>query len=228
MGSDRGHIDELPIHEVDISTFYIDERVVTNRDYQYFIEDNPKWRPNNVSSEWVDENYLNLWDDGRCPEELLDHSVINVSRYAALEFAQWAGKRLPTEAEWEYAAGGRERFEYGLAPSFDPSNHVTGLDGGQPKGAVPGTLRRNSYGLYDVSGLGWEWTEDSYDDNWYSRSPRKDPCNKDPDTEWCVLRGSSAYFPDPAFMRIHLRGRNTRRACNEDYGFRCARSLSEA
>jgi len=227
MGSDRGHVDELPIHEVYISTFYMDERVVNNREYQYFIDENPEWHPDNVSFEWVDENYLNLWVTGRCPEELLDHSVINVSRYAALAFAKWVGKRLPTEAEWEYAAGGRERFEYGVAERFDPSNHVTGLDGGRPKGAVPATLRHNSYGLYDVSGLGWEWTQDSYDADWYPRSPRKDPCNTDPNTEWCVLRGSSAYFQDSDFMRIHLRGRNSRRACNEDYGFRCARDLDE-
>lgn len=227
MGSKRGHVDERPIHDVELPGFYLDKRVVINREFQRFVDENPHWHPHRVSKEWVDDNYLNLWVTGCCPEDLLDHSVINVSWHAAAAFAQWAGKRLPTEAEWEYAAGGPQRFEYGVSSSWSASNHITGLDGGRPRGAVPGTLPPNGFGLYDVSGLGWEWTQDSYGAEWYQHTPRQNPCNRDPDAEWCVLRGSSAYFPDPGFMRIHLRGRNSPRACNEDYGFRCARDMKE-
>jgi formylglycine-generating enzyme len=225
MGSEGGYIDERPLHEVEIASFHMDVRVVTNREFQEFIGANPQWGKDRVTPGMADQNYLNLWEGNHCPEDLLEHSVINVSQPAAEAFARWAGKRLPTEAEWEYAAGGPERLVWGVSAVFDPRDHVFALDGGQPRGAVPGRHRPNAYGLYDMCGLGWEWTQDRYDDDFYGRSGRTNPVNRNPDAEWSVLRGGSAYFDDPFFLRIHIRGRNAPTACNEDYGFRCAHDV---
>lgn len=226
MGSLDGYIDERPLHEVFISPFYLDARVVTNREFQAFVKASPEWSKRNLTSRKVDQNYLNLWDGDECPEEIMDFSVINVSQYAARAFAKWAGKRLPTEAEWEYAAGGRQRFKWSLGNSFVPQDYVFGLDGGQPRGAQPATHPSNSFGLYDMSGLVWEWTEDSYGADFYEKSPPINPINRNRDEEWGVLRGGAAYFDDPVFLRIHIRGRNFPVACNEDYGFRCARDAA--
>lgn len=223
MGSESGNIDERPVHEVELSPFYMDVRVATNREYQAFVDANPNWRRDRIAPEMADGNYLNLWANDRCPDTLLDHSVINVSQFAAAAFAAWVAKRLPTEAEWELAAGGPSRLEFGVSTQFDVANHVIGLDGGQPRGAVPGQLRPNEFGLHDVCGLGWEWTQDHYDADFYAHSPRKDPVNRSRTAKWSVLRGGSGYFDDPAYLRIYIRGRNVPQACNEDYGFRCAR-----
>ncbi|MBK8464889.1 MAG: SUMF1/EgtB/PvdO family nonheme iron enzyme [Chloracidobacterium sp.] len=225
MGTEDGYIDERPVHRVELSPFYLDERVVTNREYQEFIVAKPQWQKDQVSSEVADQNYLNLWLDGRCPEELLDHSVINVSQRAAQEFAHWVGKRLPTEAEWEYAAGGLERLKWSIADSFEPQSYAFGQDGSRPCGSPPGQYPQNSFGLFDMCGLVWEWTQDSYETDFYQASEARDPVNRNPKAEWSVLRGGAAFFDDPFFLRIHIRGRNHPTACNEDYGFRCARDV---
>ena len=228
MGSLDGYIDEKPPHEVEISPFYLDVRVVTNREFQAFIKANPEWSKRNITPDKADKNYLNLWDGDECPEELLEFSVINVSQHAARAFAKWVGKRLPTEAEWEYAASGPERFKWSLGNIFLPEDYVFGLDGGQPRGSIPATHRPNSYGLYDMSGLIWEWTEDRYSADFYKKSGRINPVNRNMNEEWGVLRGGSAYFDDSFFLRVHIRGRNFPVACNEDYGFRCARDVNKS
>lgn len=223
MGSQERYINEHPIHEVELSAFYMDARVVTNREFQQFIQENPEWSKDRITPEMADQDYLNLWIDGRCPDELLDYSVINVSQVAAEAFARWIGKRLPTEAEWEYAAGGPERYTWSTSNAFDPEQYVCALDGNQPKGALPAQRKPNSWGLFDMCGLGWEWVQDRYEDDYYARSPRCNPLNGSLATEYSVLRGGCAYTDDPFYLRIYIRGRSFPQACHEDYGFRCAR-----
>jgi formylglycine-generating enzyme required for sulfatase activity len=225
MGSTEGNIDEQPPHEVEISPFYLDERVVTNREFQAFILANPEWSKTRITPDKADTNYLNLWDDDYCPEELLDFCVINVSQLGTLAFCKWVGKRLPTEAEWEFAAGGPERFKWSLNNEFRPEDYVFNRDAGQPRGETPASHRPNGYGLYDMSGLVWEWTQDAYSTDFYARSPRVNPVNRRGDEGRFVVRGGSAYFDNPSYLRVHQRGRNAPQACHEDYGFRCARDV---
>lgn len=225
MGDDNGHYGEKPKHEVNINPFLVDIRVVTNREYSEFIDDNPNWEKGKVPYELADNDYLNLWEGGFCPPEIIDFSVINVSYFAAKAFAKWAKKRLLTEAEWEYAAGGSHQLKWSLGNKFEHDKYVFGLDGGQPKGAKPCQFSPNIHGLFDMSGLVWEWVEDYYSVDFYSISPCDNPKNTNRTNEKC-LRGGSAYFDNENYLRTTQRGKNLPNACHEDYGFRCAKDIN--
>ena len=96
MGSDEGYSEEAPVHRVTVQAFYMDEKPVTNAQYKEFCDATGRSYP--ASPRWVDlpDSFLG------CP----DHPVVNVSWGDAQAYAKWAGKRLPTEEEWEWAARG--------------------------------------------------------------------------------------------------------------------------
>ena len=91
-------------HFVYVNAFYMDKHEVTNAEYKRFIDANPTWRKDRIDPKFHDGDYLNSWRDNTYPQERGDRSVVNVSWYAAMAYAAWAGKRLPTVAEWEKAA----------------------------------------------------------------------------------------------------------------------------
>ena len=95
-GSDEGYSEEAPVHRVTVQAFYMDEKPVTNAQYKEFCDATGRSFP--ASPRWVDlpDSFLG------CP----DHPVVNVSWGDAQAYAKWAGKRLPTEEEWEWAARG--------------------------------------------------------------------------------------------------------------------------
>ena len=111
MGSDdiEGDEDEQPVHTTYVQAFYMDIYEVTNAQYKEFIDANPQWQKglwwqmNRIKRRFHNRNYLKGWNGNNYPEGKGDHPV-HVSWYAAMAYAQWAGKRLPSEAEWEKAA----------------------------------------------------------------------------------------------------------------------------
>lgn len=226
MGSEEGNSNEVPVHEVEVGAFYLDYYVVTNRQYREFLLNNPEWQKPNVDPSKADRDYLNLWNGVDYPDELADYAVINVSWYAATAYAKWLGKRLPTEAEWEFAAGGKEHFKWSLGDSFDSKLYNFGVTQ-DPIGFRIGSYPANSFGLHDMSGGVWEWTADSYELNYYEKSPKENPINLS-DSERKSLRGGSAHFDNPSYLRCPVRGSNSPDACHEDYGFRCAMDYSFA
>ena len=110
---------EVPRHTVIIDPFYLDRHEVTNNQFKKFLDKNSQWRQDRIPPRYHNGNYLKHWNANSYPKEKANHPVTNVSWYAAVAYCQWEGKRLPTEAEWEYAARGglpAKAFPWGDEP----------------------------------------------------------------------------------------------------------------
>ena len=168
MGSNDGEPDEKPVHTVYVDAFYMDVTEVTNVQYKKFVDANPQWKKSHIS----DGDYLKHWNGNRYPTGKGNHPVVYVSWYSAMAYAAWAGKRLPTEAEWEKAARGRlvgKKYPWGDLIDFSKANYDS--MGTTTVGSYP----PNRYGLYDMGGNVWEWCLDMYDVDFYKNSPRHNP-----------------------------------------------------
>jgi len=219
-----GEPEERPQRLIYLETFYIDRHPVTNGEYQRFVRETGHRAPPH-------------WQHGEIPSSQEMHPVVLVDWSDAAAYAAWAGKRLPTEAEWQKAARGGlslprdggpdsrnpapgRRYPWG--DQFDPSRCATS-DGhiwtstpvGQysPEGDSP-------YGVADMAGNVWEWTADWYDPTYYQASPERNPRGPE-DGVQKALRGGAA----------GSRGRYARCACRcalnphrvfRTNGFRCA------
>ncbi len=226
--------DEKPRHTVYIDAFYIDKYEVTNAQYKKFIDANPQWRKDRILRKYHDGDYLKHWDENNYPHGKGDHPIVYVSWYAAMAYAQWEGKRLPIEAEWEKAARG-DRFggNYAWGDSLDANKANYG---GKIGDTTPvGTYDMNGYGLYDMTGNVWEWCLDEYDADFYAISPFRNPLaggtvdNILSDFENVksvrVLRGGS-WVSDAKFIRVSDRTRFTPKITNKARGFRCVKPVT--
>ena len=174
MGSRTGKNNERPVHTVYLDAFYMDIHEVTNAQYKVFIDANPQWQKANIAEEYHDGVYLRLWDGNHYPKGKADHPVIYVSWYAAMAYAEWAGKRLPTEAEWEKAArGGLVGKAYPCGDTFDETRANYGRYFNKPIAVKQ--YPPNGYGLYDMAGNISEWCLDEYNSDFYAQSPRENP-----------------------------------------------------
>ncbi|MDR3110446.1 MAG: formylglycine-generating enzyme family protein, partial [Planctomycetaceae bacterium] len=209
MGANVGNeAEHRPVHEVYISRFSIDCYEVTNRQFQLFVKSTnyvtaAEYRGwgyvfDTDKRQWVRKVGACWWNPQGRPSESyrdnpalrsqLNHPVVHVSWEDAAAFCYWAGKRLPTEAEWEYAAkGGRQsatytwgerRYENGKFAAnlwqgvFPRENSVR--DGFMLTAPV-GSFEPSVYGLYDQAGNVAEWCYDRYSENYYRQSPRENP-----------------------------------------------------
>lgn len=221
-----------PIHTVYLDDFYIDAYEVTNAQFKAFIAANPEWSKEHIPSEYHNGNYLQLWKGNDYPNGKANHPVVYVSWYAAMAYAKWKGKRLPTEAEWEKAArGGVVGKRYVWGDSRDPSKANYGYYGRHT--APVGSYLPNGYGLHDMGGNVWEHCLDEFDEKFYRNSPKKNPIAGVPNIEALmkdftsvqtahVSRGGSWNTPGPA--HVASRGSDTPINTNSWLGFRCARS----
>ncbi len=203
MGSsnEKANDREKPEHTVYVDTFYMDKYPVTNAQYKMFLDVNPQWRKpsklrdwkktrrifNQVLSNYHGEDYLKHWYGSDYTDEKDYHPVTHISWYAAMAYAKWAGKRLPTEAEWEKAArGGKTGQKYPWGNELDPNMVSCGKDVG--KIISVGKYPANSYGLYDMVGNVWEWCLDAFDSDFYSSSPLRNPvASVDKQEDWDML-----------------------------------------
>ena len=174
MGSRNGDFDEKPVHTVYVDAFYIDKYEVTNAQYKQFVDANPEWRKQRIPRAYHNGSYLSDWNLNDYPIGKGEHPVTYVSWYAAMAYAQWAGKRLPTEAEWEKAARGGavgQRYPWGNSIDSGKANYGTNSGGTTRVGNYP----ENNYRLYDMAGNVREWCLDAYQGGFYKSSHRRNP-----------------------------------------------------
>jgi serine/threonine-protein kinase len=225
MGSEDGLEDERPVHEVKIDSFYIDVAPVTNAQFEKFVNESKYTTDAEKAGEEYDWRTFSTSDHR-------DHPVVYVSWNDAQAYAKWAGKRLPTEAEWEYAARGGlvgEKYPWGKEEADKKANFGNYDQAGDsfangkslPTKPVK-SYSPNGYGLYDMSGNVWQWCNDWYEKNYYLSSSDNNP--KGPaQGKTKVLRGGS-WYTDASKIRVSARNNDTQDGRQYDFGFRCAKS----
>lgn len=232
MGSHTRKNNERPVHTVYLDAFYMDIYEVTNTQYKAFIDANPEWQKDNIVPEYHDGVYLRLWDGNTYPDGKANHPVTYVSWYAAMAYAEWAGKRLPTEAEWEKAArGGLVGKSYPSGDTLDTSfaNYTRNFNAPIAVGQYP----PNGYGLYDMAGNVSEWCLDEYDPNFYATAPRENPISKGTrqaiindfrkvQQKKRVLRGG-CWSDNGLFLRVAYRDWGPQNYTSVFRGFRCVK-----
>jgi len=210
MGSDTRIEDETPAHEVDLPAFEIDKFEVTNADFVQFLE------ATGYQTDAEREGRTKNWQSAAEGKD--NHPVVFVSWNDAVTYCQWAGKRLPTEAEWEKAARGTDGRMYPWGNEWDASKanvKDTGLRGTACVGSFGAGA--SPYGVEDMAGNVWEWTAD-----WYEAYPGSDYESDYFGQRFRVLRGG-AWFETADFVRTTVRNANSETAANDDLGFRCGR-----
>ena len=257
---------EGPVHEVVLSPFRIATVPVTNLAFDRFVtaaghvteaerfgwsfvfggllpDDFPPTRGVAAAPWWRQVEGAD-WRHPEGPQSGIEgrehHPVVHVSWSDAAAFCAWSGTRLPTEAEWEYAArGGLEQRVFPWGDDLEPEGHhrmnvwqgdfpsrnsaADGFVGTAPVGSFPA----NGYGLFDTTGNVWEWCADWFDTDYYAHSPTADPKGPGRGTHR-VMRGGS-YLCHASYCRryrVAARSANTPDSSTGNLGFRCVADAS--
>lgn len=236
---------ETPVHKVRVSPFAIDADLVSVAQFQRFVAATgyvtlaEREGSSAVFDAFVDDDAQHIVGGSqaapwwvfvagahwRCPSgpssrAQADHPVTHIGFADALAYCFWAGRRLPTEAEWEYAARGglaSKRYAWGdqLVPDGEHRCNIwqgefprtnTAADGWVGTSPV-GTYPANGYGLTDMTGNVWEWCADWFAADWYARSPQEDPLGPR-DGAFRVMRGGSYLCHDSYCNRYRVAARS--------------------
>ncbi|STZ76759.1 formylglycine-generating enzyme family protein [Bergeriella denitrificans] len=207
---------------INVKPYQIDKYPVTNAEFAEFIRKHPQWKKGKVSSKQAEPSYLEHWVQNGSnnftpkPAEL-KHPVTNVSWFAANAYCTAQGKRLPTIDEWEFAAQASNTQINGTAePGFNRTILDWYADGGRSGLRNIGQSKPNYWGIYDMHGMIWEWTEDF-------NSSQLNSSNSD---SQMFCSGASVGASDPtnyaAFMRFGIRTSLQAKYALKNLGFRCA------
>jgi iron(II)-dependent oxidoreductase len=205
----KGEDHHSPEHTVYIDEFYMDKCEVTNAQYAEFCQA-------------TDRNLPEFWgmDHFRSGPDFPDHPVTGISWYDARAYAEWAEKRLPTEAEWEYAArGGLAGKDYPGGDEIDPS--TANFSKAEKGGTVAvESYPANGFGLHDMAGNVGEWVADYYARDYYKASPDKNPAGPD-EGKFRVFRGGG-WHTGPYCSKVFFRNALPANWLDFNVGFRCA------
>lgn len=214
MGTDGRLPDEGPQHTRHLSEYYIDQYEVTNLQYKAFIDETGRRSPKHFRNRTF-------------PEGKSDHPVTYVSWKDGNAYCKWAGKRLPTDAEWEKAARSTDGrfFPWGNEFDIDKANTPQrwarlGVPGDtSPVGAFK--AGQSVYGVFDMSGNVWEWT-----DSWYQPYPGNTHMTENYGTQYKTLKGGSwwdcSFYQCGISAPVYNRSFFLRSTKNSSFGFRCA------
>jgi formylglycine-generating enzyme required for sulfatase activity len=230
MGSDSGDAEEKPVHTVYLDAFWIDKTDVTNAMFAKFMgETGHVTDAEKAGKSWVYQggDFKEVdgadWSHPLGPSSgisgIMSHPVVHVSWNDAQAYCSWANRRLPTEAEWEKAARGKDAFIYpwgSASPNNDLLNYNSAVEdttevGKYPAGASP-------YGALDMAGNVWEWV-----DGWYDAYPGNTESNSSYGTTYRVVRGGS-WFAKDYYVRSTVRRKAEQTYTAGTVGFRCVSS----
>ena len=215
MGTERGEWDdEAPRHLVELPAFYLDETEVTNAAYGQCVAAH-RCSP----GPWSRDPVLGQ----------ADHPVAGPNWHDAVAFCRFAGKRLPTEAEWEKAARGTDEREFPWGNDWHPTwLNLKGDEDGAPQSSAVRRYPQNKspYGAYDMAGNVWEWTADVYASTTYRKSPTRAPTGPAAGP-LRAMRGGSWMYALPFFHTTHNRSPGRPDVHKKYVGFRCARDGDE-
>lgn len=208
MGSDAGNADSKPPHKVDVQAFKFDKFEVTNTDFKKFI-DATGYKTD------ADKSGDKAWSAFAAGKD--NHPVVKVSWNDATAFCKWAGKRLPTEAEWEMAARGADGRAYPWGNDWDPKKadvKESGLRGTTAVGSYPAGA--SPFGVMDMGGNVWEWTSTVAD-----HYPGNSTASKLYGPNLYIIRGGG-WFDVKEQVASYFRNSAVPTTANDDLGFRCA------
>ena len=205
-------------NKIFIKEFYLDICPVTNEEFLEFVRVNPRWRRSQVTRAVADELYLKHWSGDLLFDEKIKNSPVTfVSYYAAKAYAQWRNKRLPTVAEWEYAAAASPTRADGKNDAAFQKQILAWYSSPSPDVLTNvGISQANIFGVRDLHGLVWEWTGDFYTTLGMAEA---------------VCGGGAKDAKDrgdyPAFMRFGFRSSLKMDYTVHNLGFRCSKNIEE-
>ena len=226
MGSDDAIFDPMkPAHQVILDAYYIDKYEVTNSLYKACVDEGVCDQPVNPG----------VYTD----PQFAQYPVTFVKWQMAVDFCEWRGARLPTEAEWEKAARGTDERSYpwgndfgdGKANFCDAKCILAAADkttdDGYEEAAPVGSYSDgvSPYGVYDMAGNVWEWVADWADEEYYASSPKANPLGPE-EGNLRVMRGGSWHDPQ-SVLYTYNRGAIPPSLIMNELGIRCARDASE-
>ena len=203
-------VDSIPKRRVMVEAFYVDRYEVTVGEYREFVKAAGYEQP----SIWKDYAMFGY------PLPADNHPVVDINFHHAAAFCQWAGKRLPIEAEWEKAARGADGRIFPWGNDLDPK-YLTTEDQGRHFTTPVGSMEKDKspYGVYDMAGNVMEWTDSVYAP--YPGGMRV----FEPDDRFRILRGGAWSMPAQPFARTSHRHFRLANLAQPDFGFRCAKDV---
>src|ERR1700737_1109646 len=205
---------ELPAHPVTLAPFFIDTTEVTTAAFKLFLDGHPDWTREHLPADRHNGDYLKTWSGNVCPPGEGDFPVTFITWHAAAAYCESLEKRLPAEAEWEFAAGGGKAIEFPWGNEMPDKTKANWSGTGTAKPAPVGSFAPSATGLYDMAGNVWEFVQDKWRDSYVATA-------ESPDRR--VIRGGS--FEGAAInLRIRYRDSHPEKGAGPHVGFRCARS----
>jgi len=219
MGNEGSGANEKPLHQVSLDAFYMDLYEVTTARYARFLEKSKRQPPDQ-------------WTAVRLPQ-LGDRPVVGVDWHDADAYCRWAGKRLPTEAEWEKAARGPEVQAYpwgqerpnASMANFDKNCILCNVYEEMLKPAGNYEKGKSPYGIYNMAGNVQEWTADWYDEHYYKSSPKRNPAGPSQGLSK-VVRGGS-WLSRRTLLQSGLRNWESPNSRQTHTGFRCVQDVAK-